>query len=175
MTLYHPATVSSCHCIIMPLYHHATVSSWHCINLPLYHHATVSSWHCIKMTLYNHATVSSCHCIILPLYHHATVSSCHCIIMPLYHPDTVSTCHCIIMPLYHPGQPDDGPHTGPKHVVVYYISLLTVILLCSWVYVYIDIYTLQLCVTDLTQRGWHTLKWNEFKEFFLSSKRPGIL
>ena len=37
--------------------------------------------------------------------------------------------------------PDDGLHTGPKHVVVYYILLLTVILLCSWLYVYIDIYT----------------------------------
>ena len=23
------------------------------------------------------------------------------------------------------GQPDDGPHTGPKHVVVYYISIAT--------------------------------------------------
>ena len=32
-------------------------------------------------------------------------------------------------------------HTGPKHVVVYYISLLIVILLCSLLYVYIDIYT----------------------------------
>ena len=29
------------------------------------------------------------------------------------------------------GQPDDGLHTGPKHVVVYYVSLLIVILLCS--------------------------------------------
>jgi len=29
------------------------------------------------------------------------------------------------------GQPDDGLHTGPKHVVVYYILLLIVILLCS--------------------------------------------
>ena len=29
------------------------------------------------------------------------------------------------------GQPDDGLHTGSKHVVVYYILLLTVILLCS--------------------------------------------
>ena len=29
------------------------------------------------------------------------------------------------------GQPDDGLHTGPKHVVVYYISLLIIILLCS--------------------------------------------
>ena len=51
---------------------------------------------------------------------------------------------------------DDGLHTGPKHVFVYYISLLTVILLCSWLYMYIDIYTLQLCITDLTQQGWHT-------------------
>jgi len=24
------------------------------------------------------------------------------------------------------GQPDDGLHTGPKHVVVYYISLLII-------------------------------------------------
>jgi len=29
------------------------------------------------------------------------------------------------------GQPDDDLHTGLKHVVVYYILLLTVILLCS--------------------------------------------
>ena len=29
------------------------------------------------------------------------------------------------------GQPDDGLHTGPKHVVVYYTLLLIVILLCS--------------------------------------------
>jgi len=39
------------------------------------------------------------------------------------------------------GQSDDGLRTGPKHVVVYYISLLILILLCSWLYVYIDIYT----------------------------------
>ena len=32
------------------------------------------------------------------------------------------------------GQPDDGLHTGPKHVVSYYISLLTVILFSSWLY-----------------------------------------
>jgi len=30
------------------------------------------------------------------------------------------------------GQPGDGLHTGPKHVVVYYISLLIIIMLCSW-------------------------------------------
>jgi len=47
---------------------------------------------------------------------------------------------------------------GPKHVVVYYISLVIVILLCSWLYVYIDIHTPQLCVTNLTQRWWHTLR-----------------
>ena len=29
------------------------------------------------------------------------------------------------------GQPDDGLHTGPKHVVVSYILLQIVILLCS--------------------------------------------
>jgi len=29
------------------------------------------------------------------------------------------------------GQPDDGLHTGPKHIVVYYILLLIVILLSS--------------------------------------------
>ena len=28
----------------------------------------------------------------------------------------------------------------------------------SWLYVYIDIYTLQLCIIDLTQRGCHTLR-----------------
>ena len=33
--------------------------------------------------------------------------------------------------LYVFGQPDDGLHTGPKHVVVYYILLPIVILLCS--------------------------------------------
>jgi len=44
--------------------------------------------------------------------------------------------------------------------ILYYISLLTVILLWSWLYVYIDIYTLQLCIIDLTQRGWHTLRFN---------------
>ena len=54
--------------------------------------------------------------------------------------------------------PDDGLHTGPKHVVVYYILLLIVILLCSWLYAYIDICTLQVCIIDLTQRGWHTLR-----------------
>ena len=53
-----------------------------------------------------------------------------------------------------------GLHTGTKHVVVYYTLLLIVILLCSWLYVYIDIYTLQLCVTDLTQRGWHNLRFS---------------
>jgi len=46
----------------------------------------------------------------------------------------------------------------PKHIVVYYILLLILILLCSWLYVYIDIYTLLLCIIDLTQRGWHTLR-----------------
>ena len=29
------------------------------------------------------------------------------------------------------GQPDDGLHTGPNDVVVYYILLLTVMFLCS--------------------------------------------
>jgi len=57
------------------------------------------------------------------------------------------------------GQPDDGLHTGPKHVVVSYILLLIVILLCSWLRIYIDIYTLQLCIIDLTQRGWHRLRF----------------
>jgi len=61
------------------------------------------------------------------------------------------------------GQPDDGLHTGPKHVVVYYILLLIVILLCSWLYVYIDIYTPQFCVIELTQRVWHTLRLPEFE------------
>ena len=32
---------------------------------------------------------------------------------------------------YYTGQPDNGLHRGPKHVVVYYVSLLIVILLCS--------------------------------------------
>ena len=54
---------------------------------------------------------------------------------------------------------DDDLHTRPKHVVVYYILLLIVILLCSLLYAYIDIYTLQLCIIDLTQRGWHTLRY----------------
>jgi hypothetical protein len=35
--------------------------------------------------------------------------------------------------------PDDGLHTGPKHVLVSYILLLIVILLCSRLYVYIGI------------------------------------
>ena len=63
------------------------------------------------------------------------------------------------------GQPDDGLHTGPKHVVVYNILLLTVILLCSWLYVYIDIYTPQLCtrIIDLTQRGWCTLRLRKIR------------
>jgi len=37
---------------------------------------------------------------------------------------------CILLNKFF-GQPDDGPHTGPKHVVVYYKSLQTVKLLCS--------------------------------------------
>jgi hypothetical protein len=28
----------------------------------------------------------------------------------------------------------------------------------SWLYVYVDIYTLQLCIIDLTQQGCHTLR-----------------
>ena len=42
---------------------------------------------------------------------------------------------------------------------MYYILLVNVILLCLRLYVYIDIYTLQLCIIDLTQRGWHTLRF----------------
>ena len=38
------------------------------------------------------------------------------------------------------GQPDDGLHTGPKYVFLYYILLLILILLCSSLYVYTDIY-----------------------------------
>jgi len=45
------------------------------------------------------------------------------------------------------GKPDDGPHTGPKHVDVNYLLLLILILLCSWLYVYVDIYTLQFSIT----------------------------
>ena len=44
----------------------------------------------------------------------------------------------LLVPLKFFGQPDDGLYTGPKHVVVSYILLLIVILLCSWLYVYID-------------------------------------
>jgi len=44
------------------------------------------------------------------------------------------------------------------YVVVHYILLQIVILLCSWLYVCIDIYTLELCIIDLTQQGWHTLR-----------------
>jgi len=36
-------------------------------------------------------------------------------------------------------------------VVVYYKLLLIVILLCSLLYVYIDIYTLRLCIIDRTR------------------------
>jgi len=51
------------------------------------------------------------------------------------------------------GQPDDGLHAGPKHVVVYYVLLLIVILLCSWLYVFIDIHTTALCYAYInTQR-----------------------
>ena len=87
------ATVSSCHCIILPLYHHATVSSWHCIIMPLYHPDTVSSCHCIILPLYHHATVSSWHCINLPLYHHATVSPWTTWWWPTYRAET---CSCIL-------------------------------------------------------------------------------
>ena len=37
-------------------------------------------------------------------------------------------------------QPDDGPLTRPKHVVVYYIVLISDKLLCFWLHVYIYIY-----------------------------------
>ena len=37
--------------------------------------------------------------------------------------------YCIVNKFFR--QPDDGLHTGPKHVVVYYILLLIVILLFS--------------------------------------------
>ena len=44
------------------------------------------------------------------------------------------------------GQPDDGLHTGPKHVFVYYISLLIVIMLCFMtVCIYRYIHTTALC------------------------------
>ena len=54
-------------------------------------------------------------------------------------------------------QPDDGLHTGPKHVVAYYILLLIIYNCVLWQYVCIEIYTLQLYIIDLTQRGCHTL------------------
>ena len=54
--------------------------------------------------------------------------------------------YCVVNKFF--GQLDDGLYTGPKHVAVYYILLLIVVLLCSRLYVYIDIYTLQLCITD---------------------------
>ena len=43
--------------------------------------------------------------------------------------------------------------------VANYISLLIVYNCCvPWLYVYIDIYKLKLCIIDLTQRGCHTLR-----------------
>jgi hypothetical protein len=39
-------------------------------------------------------------------------------------------------------QPDDGPITWPKHVVEYYILLLSDKLLCFLLYVYVNIYTI---------------------------------
>ena len=57
--------------------------------------------------------------------------------------------YCVVNKFF--GQPDDGLHTGPKHVVLYYILLLIVILLCSWLYVYIDTYKLQLCIIEVTE------------------------
>ena len=53
--------------------------------------------------------------------------------------------------------PDNGLHTGPKHVVLSYISLLIVILLCSWLFVYIGIYTPQLCITWPRGHVWRSL------------------
>ena len=67
---------------------------------------------------------------------------------------SLSHGYCVVNTFFR--QPDDGLHTGPKHVVVYYILLLTVILLCSWLCIYR--YThYSFCIIDLTQRGWHTL------------------
>jgi len=39
------------------------------------------------------------------------------------------------------GQPDDGLHVGPKHVVVYYIMLLILQYFCVHDCMYIQIYT----------------------------------
>jgi len=59
-------------------------------------------------------------------------------------------------------QPDDGLHTGPKHVVVYYISLLIIIivvfhdyiyiyiLVYIYIYIYVYTHTLQLCIIHYT-------------------------
>ena len=48
---------------------------------------------------------------------------------------------------------------GRKHVVAYYILLLIIYNCCVlWLYVCIEIYTLQLYIIDLTQRGCHTLR-----------------
>ena len=52
--------------------------------------------------------------------------------------------YCIVNKFF--GHLDDGLHIGPKHVVVSYISLRILILLCSWLYVYTDTHTLQLCI-----------------------------
>jgi len=57
--------------------------------------------------------------------------------------------YCVVNKFF--GQRDDGLRTGPKHVAVYYILLLTVIFLCSWLYVNIDIYTLQLCIITVQE------------------------
>ena len=50
-------------------------------------------------------------------------------------------------------------YTRPKHVVAYYILLLIIYNCCVlWLYVCIEIYTLQLYIIDLTQQGCHTLR-----------------
>ena len=65
-------------------------------------------------------------------------------------------------------------NTKLKNVVVYYISLLTVILLCSWLYVYIDIHTLQLCIIDLTQQRWQTLRIDRHTECWNSPSQERL-
>jgi len=45
--------------------------------------------------------------------------------------DSKTTTHTVLSLNKFFGQPDDGLHTGPKHVVVYYISLLIIMLFSS--------------------------------------------
>jgi len=75
-----------------------------------------------------------CIYIYIYIYIHTVISTTTLQLVTIYniqlHVSAVYVVHHQIVNKFF-GQPDDGLHTGPKYVIVYYISLLSVILLCS--------------------------------------------